>query len=553
MLAIGIAITPWFAATSWADNFNLESVDFTSSGDRTNIVLHTGSIVPVQKILSSDTKLILEIEQVNTDETVRTNFAGATNISHVIMQPINEHKVRMIIRGENLAPPSVAFFNPSNGEASSSNPNFESQGSLFKTKPNPITQEKLPDPLPKAVANTESKLQAKATHEPIQALPTDSIADNESIPFGGLGTDSKPVTLAEPIAVKATPPATPEKMKPLSLPALEMPPASNEWLEQAKTGRYNNYILGALLALVALGVGGLIVRKIIQLKQVEPDLEELLQEQYNGKKVSFKEMANAYRNKHDQQPKTENFTSKPGGKKQHAEDVIGLRSLNHLEPDEAPSVQQPAPKTPPMQQKPAAPKAPAGLPPIDPFGGKTPSMEQLVSLLQAVSEPKPQAPIKTPAPQKQVINQYKQAEKPKEPATKPALNNPVRRAAQQDETLIKETKRAQTLQQDLMRQAQQQIVDAQAQKLPQKSAPVNRAMAAKKTVQPANFKTAPATNPVNPKSRATTANSAAMGKNGPLPGNPEVLNFLRNVADLMEKDGKPQIANSIHKNLNPKI
>src|SRR5689334_2920139 len=77
LLALGLAITPLFAMPVWADNYNLESVDFVSAGGQTNIIMHTGSIVPVQKVLVSDTKLILDIDQVNTDETVNTNFNRA--------------------------------------------------------------------------------------------------------------------------------------------------------------------------------------------------------------------------------------------------------------------------------------------------------------------------------------------------------------------------------------------------------------------------------------------------------------------------------------------
>lgn len=553
LLAVGLAVTPWFAAVSWADNFNLESVDFASTGDQTNIILHTGSIVPVQKIMASDSKLILEIDQVNTHDTVRTNFSGAANISHVIMQPISEHKIRMIIRGENLAPPSVAFYNQNTGANTSTNSDFNSeklhretqsalkqiqdsgmqsanynpeQDSLFETKP----------VAPKAEAKP-----AKPDLGNIAALPSQA-PEEESIAFGGVANQLP--AMAEPTSntLKPAPTGLPEKMKPLKMPSLEMPSGGNELLDKAKSGQYNNYILGGLLALMALGVGGFVIHKIIKLKQVEPDLEALLLEQHNGKKVSFKEMASAYRNKHDKNPKLD-MASKPSGKK-HAEDVIGLRSLNQMDDEAAIEMPQPA-KT--MAQKPAGrqPQQSAPNPALDAFGGKTPTMEQLISMVQAVSEPKREAqqPIKTPAP-KQAVSQYAKAEQPKT----------QKKAGFPDETMVKEVKRAQALQQELMQQAQQQIASAQANKLQPKAAPVNRAPAAQKAVKPVNFKSAPATSPVNAKKSASPApamNAAAVGKNGPLPGNPEVLNFLRNVADLMEKDGKPQIASSIHKNLNP--
>lgn len=582
MLALGLAITPWFSAVSWAENFNLESVDFASTGNQTHITLHTGSIVPVQKVLSSDSKLILEVDQINAGDTIRTNFAGARNISHVIMQPIGEHKIRMIIRGENLAPPTVAFFNQNTGASASTNSAFnsealhrETQAALRQIQDSGIQaanhnpEQDSPfegKPAPKAEAKPAS---AKPDLSNIAALPAQA-PDTESIAFGGITGQTPSVVPPEADALKPAPTGLPEKMKPLNMPALEMPGGSNELLDKAKSGQYNNYMLGALLALLALGIGGFVINKIIRLKQVEPDLEALLLEQHNGKKVSFREMASAYRSRHDQEIRPE-AGLKPAGKK-NAEDVIGLRSLNQIENEMAEEI-APAPKA--MASKPATGKgkaAPQAAPeaPGEPFGGKTPSMEQLISMVQAVSEAKrePQQPIKTPAP-RQAVNQYMQSEK-----------NGVNAQGQKktgfpDETMVREVQRAQALQQELLQQAQQQIASAQANKAQPKAAPVNRASAAQKAVKPANFKSAPATNPASAKRPVNNANAAksannapainaskpahnapamnasAMGKNGPLPGNPEVLNFLRNVADLMEKDGKPQIASSIHKNLSP--
>lgn len=553
LLAVGLALTPWFAAVSWAENFDLESVDFTANGEQTSIILHTGSIVPVRKVMTTDSKLILEIDQVNTQETVRTNFSGASNISHVIMQPINEHKIRMIIRGENLAPPSVAFFNQNTGSSVDNRASFDgeqlrrqTQTALRQLQESGMQPANYsPEPESKPLKEVKPAAPEKAEAKPAkpEGKNIDGLAEEESIPFGGLTEDvlsTSPETLATSTTAKLASEDGPEEVKPLSISSLEMPSMSSELVEKAKSGQYNNYILGGLLALMALGVGGFVIHKVIKLKQVEPDLEDLLLEQTSGKKVSFKEMAQAYRNKHDQGKKPE-FASKPSGKK-HAEDVIGLRSLNQWD-DEVPvaPVQQPKPAV--SKPRPSQPT------PAEPFGGKTPTMEQLIAMVQAASEQN-RTPAKPSAPKKQAVNQYAQAEKTKA--------QPQKKTGFPDETMVKEMKRAQALQQELLQQAQQQIASAQANKLQPKTAPVNRAAAAQKAVKPANFKSAPASNPVaakraaNPMQNAASATkNAPGGKNGPLPGNPEVLNFLRNVADLMEKDGKPQIANSIHKNLNP--
>jgi hypothetical protein len=556
LLAAGLTLTPWFAPACWAENFNLDSVDFSTTHQQTNIILHTGSIVPVQKVLTSENKLILEVDQVNATETIRTNFGGASNISHVILQPINEHKIRLIVRGENLAPPSVAFTTP-NAAASANSPGWNNPES-FDQQTRAALKQIQDSGIQPANYNPGRKADMPA---PTSARPVDMpppkpaaalSADEESIPFGGL-VESKPTTASQPpvslssaapSAKASTPETQPEQVKPLNLPSLETPGNTNPLLENAKSGQYNNYILGSILALMALGMGGFVVHKIVKLKQVEPDLEELILEQHNGKKVSFREMADAYRSKHDRASKTEQPEGpvKNSGKV-HADDVIGLRSLSQL--GQSANGKATAAKVP--AEKPQAPGKPRASQPTrpgsEPFEGQTPNIEQLLAMVQAVSEPK-QKPIKTPAAPKQAVNQYKQADKPA-PKSAPKANFP-------DETMVKEMKRAQALQQELIQQAQQQIAAAQVNTVKSKNAPVNRAAAAQKAVKPVNFKNAPATNPLGASKMAQPPKKAASNaQNGPLPGNPEVLNFLRNVADLMEKDGKPQIASSIHKNLNP--
>ncbi len=550
-------MTPWFAPACWAENFNLDSVDFSTTNQQTNIILHTGSIVPVQKVLTSENKLILEVDQVNATETIRTNFGGASNISHVILQPINEHKIRLIVRGENLAPPSVAFTTPNNASAASgpgwNNPeSFDQQtraalkqiqdSGIQPANYRPASKADMPAP-------TSARPVDTVTPKPVAASNSDTPNLEESIPFGGL-VESKPAVNQPPMSLSSDAPkaqlspteANPEQAKPLNLPSPEIPGSPNPLLENAKNGQYNNFILGSILALMALGVGGFVVHKILKLKHVEPDLEELILEQHNGKKVSFREMADAYRSKHDpaRKPEPPEAPVKNSGKK-HADDVIGLRSLSQIE-------KTPTSKTP--VEKPQAPHkagtskaTQAARPATEPFGGQTPNMEQLLAMVQAVSEPR-QKPMKTPAAPKQAVSQYKQANQPA-PKAPPKGSFP-------DETMVKEMRRAQALQQELLQQAQQQIATAQANMVKAKNTPVNRAAAAQKAVTPVNFKNAPATNPLSASKMAQAGKKAAgNAQNGPLPGNPEVLNFLRNVADLMEKDGKPQIASSIHKNLNP--
>ncbi len=532
LLALGIALTPLFATPSWADNYNLESVDFVSAGGQTNIIMHTGSIVPVQKVLVSDTKLILDIDQVNTDETVNTNFNRAGgNISHVIMQPLSEHKIRMIIRGEGLGTPSVAFYNASNGAYSNMNPDFD--GNRLERETNAALGKLQTDGTKPAIwqgANGDMGEKVAVDTASYKAQADDPIA------FGGF-LDNKSAKNAP----TRTGVAENQEVAPLPLQqGNDSAPAGNDFFEQLAGGKLTTFLPYGLLGLMILGICGFVGHKIIQLKQGEPELEDLLEDQSQGKRVSFRDMANAYRSKHDAQR-----ADKPSGNRRaNAEDVIGLRSLHLDDPyqEEAPRTQQP-------------PRQPAASRPVAPSGGKQAanSLEQMIAAMQKAASTPPK-PIQTPPAKKQAVNQYLQNQQVQ-------AKSKNRQVA--DEMMVKEAKRAQAIQQELQQQAQQQRANSPLQmpkpagKVTPPSAPMNRAPAAQKAIKTPSFQSVPAGNSVNAKTRkhqppaSPLANAKSASQQGPLPGNPEVLNFLRNVADLMEKDGKGQIAKSIHKNLNP--
>lgn len=518
-LALGIAMAPVMSGMAQAESFDLSSVDFATNGDKTDIILHTGSIVPVNKVEVTETKMVLDIDNINTEETIRTNFSGARNISHVIMQPLNDHKIRMIIRGENLGKPSVAF-QTSSGLYGATNPNFrgeepdtdklsaETAAALKQiqdsgTRPAVLGNADLGDEKPAVdeYFTGEEPATLAATEEPvIQPAPT------SAKPIAELETENAPLSLGESKASK--------------------PGIQNDFFKPGAVGSYETWIPYGLLALVLLGAGGFVAHKLRGLKRQEPSLEDLINEQASGKRVGFREMATAYRSKHDT-PISEAMADKSGSRKPNAEDVIGLRSLKHLE-DTPAAPQQPAAKPEPVMQQ-------------DEAKVQAKKLESLISAMQTASQPK--APMKTTPPKKQVVNQYVKSQ--------PPVKKPKTRDAAEQAMYNEQLKRAQDVQ-----NAVQQEIQKRAAKpgISSPANPINRAPAAQKAVKDFQPKSiSAATHPVAGKGRTPVRPQApaAQPASGPLPGNPEVLNFLRNVADLMEKDGKGEIAKSIHKNLNP--
>jgi hypothetical protein len=540
LLALGLVIAPCLWSPVWAENFNLESVDFTNNDAGMRIVLHTGSIVPVQKVLVSDNKLVLDIDQVNAGETVRTNFAGAGNVSHVIVQPLNEHKVRMIIRGESLSAPTVAFYGAGTDASGLS---AEESARLAEETRAALRRQQEAGMQPAVNHQTPSGAAESA------AVNHSALKDDDApLAFGGF-VDEKAGQHSRSAGIKPT------ETGPLALRGqMSIPTAGNDVLGFLTSSKLGNYIPFGLLAMVLLGTGVFVRHKLTQMNAGHEEYENFIEEQpVSGKRASFREMADAYRNKHED--KRTEHTPRRGN---NADELIGLSGISQGLED------IPAPRPEPIiEEETVAPN----------------TLEQILAAMQAANKPK--KPMGVPAPKKQVVNQYAQAQAPKSKQQK------SRQAA--DEAMLQEMKRAQAAQQEL----QQQIrAKANTQVNNPGYVPVNRAAAAKKAVKTPNFQTIPpgsavnakastkrpAPSPIQPAAQANArtapaktapvntmaakagyspatpkAAAAPAGKaNGSLPNNPEVLNFLRNVADLMERDGKGNIARSIHKNLSAK-
>lgn len=477
---------PLLMAPAWAaDSFRLDSVDFISVDGRTHIIMHTGSILPYQKVLVSGSKLVLDIDRVDADESVRTNFSGAANVSHVILKPLDAHRVRLIIRGENLGAPVVAFNSPVAHDVGLS-PALpeETRAGLDR-----LQEEGMQD----AALTAEDADMASAVpdEQPLMAEDEPVFTPEESLP---------------PAPAASAPPARSAPAPIVDLGAGSEAGGGNSvsrFFEAAAEGKFNPWIPCGLLVLLLAGAGAFIRRKLMSLQADVPQLEDLMAEQAGGRKVGFREMANAYRQQDDvrktlagkprpalnvgkQAPAT-----RPQGRQAGREELIGLRSLN----------------------KASAPRGQAAR-----------QAAYLESLLASASEPP--KPVQAPAPKKQVVNQYLKNQappaRPKAPKAPPAA----------DARMAQDMKRLQEVQQAV----QQTVARRPKPGVSSPQSPINRA--------PAAAKFGPASSP-----RASRS-AAQAGADLPAGQNQEVLNFLRNVAELMEKDGRPEVARNIQRNLN---
>jgi|GEM_PF-2698913 len=494
---------------AWAENYPLDSIDFDSQGQRTHITLHTGSIVPVDKILVSRDKMMIDIDQVDATQTIRTNFANAENISHVVIQPLNDHKVRLIIRGENMESPSIAFDKIDSGSNERSSLVTHA---LSERQPTPIAVKAKPAVKSQAVMTTPQAASAKAV--------SNALSDPELASDPSLDSTLDENYVAPIVAPKTahTPTVTRKTLSDMPAPtglikediSVQEPAAATnstdllqKVLSKLPAGALNFIPYGALfLVLSALGL--LVGQKFRAHKK---NADENLDDQewmesvgsdagrINGRQ-SFREMANAYRTRHQgsiPEPRSTSI-SEP----QRREDIIGLGAM------QPGTSQTPAlPKTSAAQLAALKAQLPSKK---DGFGAQ--QLEKMLDIIQKEATGKA-APASLPAPQpkKRGVNPY----------VPPVANraNEIQKAASQ---------------------ARNNAISA-----PAVNRPVNRAAAAGPTKQQVLS---------NAEKTRNALNSQGMNnQQGPLPSNPQVLDFLRNVADLMEKEGKPAIAQNIQRNL----
>jgi hypothetical protein len=464
--SVGLLGVTGFLPTWAADLYPLQSIDFVSQKGTTKLLLHTGSIVPTRTVLVSSNKIVIDIDNVNTQEPIQTHFAHADNVSHVVLQPLSSSTVRVIIRGENLDPPSVSFKDLRSA-------------SQTQVRPQDIAHEVSAD---EATEITSSSATGKSLLPQTLASETAKTSADPMATEAGLNKDTGIETELEPTATTPNTVETP--------PTPDAPINIKDGLLSEEAGTEDsgagsdanlpfggenliNGLLYGLGGLLILGAGGFIAYRLKSLKN-QDGFEGIQTPQSNRQsKPQFKDLADQYQiNKtHGSQP--QNTLKSNGNKTASGQAPIGLRGFQSEMPYETDM-------TPPQR------------PPV--------------------------------APQKQAISQYnKQTIKP---AAQQPTGQPLNKKRLTDEALRQEINRSN----EIRKQTTDNLLDSNRQRTTQ------AASVLRKTAAASMPKKAPS--------------GLGNNMNQSLPPNPEVLNFLRNVADLMEKDN--QSANAINKNIAPK-
>jgi hypothetical protein len=91
----------------WALSNALKGITLNSSPIETNITFKSQTAIPYHIVSQSSDKIVVDFSSVDPTQTIPTDFAAADNIEQVILKPLGSDKLRMVIRGQQLGAPIV--------------------------------------------------------------------------------------------------------------------------------------------------------------------------------------------------------------------------------------------------------------------------------------------------------------------------------------------------------------------------------------------------------------------------------------------------------------
>lgn len=95
-----------FAATT------LDQIDVVTSRYGTELKLHADQPIQHKVIKATDTEMVVRFTGVVPTNTIKTNFAKASDVSHVIFQPDGRESLSMMLRGKALGQPVIQVVYP---------------------------------------------------------------------------------------------------------------------------------------------------------------------------------------------------------------------------------------------------------------------------------------------------------------------------------------------------------------------------------------------------------------------------------------------------------
>lgn len=102
--AIMCGLSLWLSCGSaWAlFQHTLKGIEIDSSPVETRIILKADNRIPYRVVSQTSEKIVVDLDAVDPTQSIQTDFASAENIEQVILKPLGANKIRMVVRGERL-------------------------------------------------------------------------------------------------------------------------------------------------------------------------------------------------------------------------------------------------------------------------------------------------------------------------------------------------------------------------------------------------------------------------------------------------------------------
>jgi hypothetical protein len=200
----------------------LEGLEVVGTPDRLHIMLKSQQLMPARIIRQQADEVIVELTNVNTQTPITTRFSGQNLVSHVSMQAMDDNRLRLVLRGSKLPLPDVGFKPVAATSAHNELFQYETPTPAVKSAPKPLAvpQPKAAPPKITPIAKTAEKpTPQKAT----QPKPPATDADLTTLPEFAASSAGAAPNKAYASAPKTTVAKTPAK--PLFA---DVPPQSTE-------------------------------------------------------------------------------------------------------------------------------------------------------------------------------------------------------------------------------------------------------------------------------------------------------------------------------------
>ena len=107
-LFCGIMFTLAMQAPSMAQNV-LSEIKISPDGNSYQVLLKTEKPVPIKKVIETNNKIYIELQNVEPLASVSTIYNNVPNINNVVVEPMSKNSVKILVQGKNVNDAKVQF------------------------------------------------------------------------------------------------------------------------------------------------------------------------------------------------------------------------------------------------------------------------------------------------------------------------------------------------------------------------------------------------------------------------------------------------------------